>query len=137
MELASSVRLPERRRTQSKKDNSVQFIPFGKLKFLAAAFLFALALAGCSQTPETIGAMAKTSIQEVFRADPRFKDTGIEVIQVQLSVDGERQYKGLASVKHAGVMHQVPVKVLVDGLSIKWSTEPDAFSFIPPNRPPQ
>ena len=81
--------------------------------------------------------MAKTSIQDVLRVDPRFEGTGIEVVKVQLSVEGDKQYTGIASIKHKDVVHEVPVKVLVDGLKIKWSTEPEAFSFIPTNKPPQ
>ncbi|MFZ4535841.1 hypothetical protein [Propionivibrio sp.] len=110
---------------------------FGKLKFLASLLAIATALIGCSPTPQTVGEMAKKSIQDVLRVDPRFKDTGVEVVQVQLTEEGERQYKGIASIKHNGVMHDVPVNVVLDGLSIKWSTAPNAFSFIPPNRPPQ
>jgi hypothetical protein len=110
---------------------------FGKLKSFAGVLLCTLALAGCSPTPETVGQMAKTSIQDVLRVDPRFEGSGIEVTKVQLTLEGERQYKGIASIKHKGREHEVPVNVLVDGLSIKWSTAPDAFSFVPQHKPPQ
>jgi hypothetical protein len=121
----------------------VQFFEFsgfatsGKLKRQAAALVVALSLLGCSPTPETVGEMAKTSIQEVLRVDPRFKDTGIEVAAVKLTATGERMYKGTASIRHQGAVHEVPVDVLVDGLSIKWTTAPDAFSFVPQTAPPQ
>lgn len=108
-----------------------------KLKFLAAMLALSAALIGCNPTPETIGEMARTSIQDVLRVDPRFEGTGVEVVRVQLTPDGERQYKGMASVKHKDTLHEVPVSVLVDGLSIKWSTAPDAFSFLPPKQAPQ
>lgn len=110
---------------------------FGKLKFLAAALALALALTGCNPTPETVGDMARTSIQDVLRVDPRFEGTGIEVVKVQLTPEGDKRYKGIASIKHQGALHEVPVDVLVDGLSIKWSTAPDAFSFVPNKKPPQ
>ena len=99
--------------------------------------LATLALTACSPSPETIGEMARTSIQDVLRVDPRFEGTGIEVVKVQLSIEGERQFKGVASIKHKGVVHEVPVNVLVDGLTIKWTTAPEAFSFIPQIKPPQ
>jgi len=114
------------------KEDSVRF---GKLKFLASVLALALALTACTPSPETVGDLTRTSIQEVFRGDPRFKDTGIEVMQVKLSASGERQYQGVASVKYAGTTHEVPVKVLLDGMSIKWSTAPDAFSFVPDKAP--
>ncbi len=109
----------------------------GKLKFLAAMLLFVWALTGCTPTPETVGEMARTSIQDVLRVDPRFEGSGIEVVRVQLKEQGERKYKGVASIRHKGAVHEVPVDVLVDGLSIKWSTAPDAFSFMPQTKPPQ
>jgi PBP1b-binding outer membrane lipoprotein LpoB len=112
------------------------FMQFGKSKLLFSVLALALALIGCSPTPETVGEMARTSIQDVLKVDPRFKGTGVEVVRVQLAVDGDQQYKGIASIRHNGVVHEIPVNVLVDGLSIKWSTAPDAFSFIPQTRPP-
>lgn len=113
----------------------VAFKSFGQLKALAGVLLLALALSGCTPRPETVGEMARTSIEDVLRVDPRFKDTGVEVVRVQLTEEGERKYKGIASVKHEGVVHDVPVDVLVDGLSIKWSTAPDAFAFVPQKKP--
>jgi PBP1b-binding outer membrane lipoprotein LpoB len=112
------------------------FMQFGKLKLLVSVLALALALIGCSPTPETVGEMARTSIQDVLKVDPRFQGTGVEVVRVQLAVDGDKQYKGIASIRHKGVVHEIPVNVVVDGLSIKWSTAPDAFSFIPQTRPP-
>lgn len=109
---------------------------FGKFKFLVSVVALALALIGCSPTPETVGEMARTSIQDVLKVDPRFQGTVVEVVRVQLAVDGDKQYKGIASIRHKGVTHEIPVNVVVDGLSIKWSTAPDAFSFIPQTRPP-
>lgn len=109
----------------------------GKIKTLAGMLLIAAALIACSPTPETVGQMAKTSIQDVLRVDPRFEGSGIEVLGVQLALQSERQYKGIARIKHQGAMHEVPVDVQVDGLSIKWSTAPDAFSFVPVVKPPQ
>lgn len=109
----------------------------GRLKFLAASLLFAVLLGGCSPTPETVGEMAKTSIQDVLRVDPRFEGTGVEVVRVRLSEEGDKKYQGIASIRYHDVEHDVPVKVLVDGLSIKWNTDPDAFSFIPQNKPLQ
>lgn len=109
----------------------------GKLKNLAGMLLIAAALVACSPTPETVGQMAKTSIQDVLRVDPRFEGSAIEVVGVQLTLASERQYRGIASIKHQGVLHEVPVDVQVDGLSIKWSTAPDAFSFVPVVKPPQ
>lgn len=111
----------------------------GKMKVLVnviSVLALAVALIGCSPTPETVGEMARTSIQDVLKVDPRFKDTGVEVVRVQLALDGDKQYKGIASIRHNGVVHEIPVTVLVDGLSIKWSTAADAFSFIPQTRPP-
>lgn len=110
---------------------------FLKLKFLVAGLAVTLALIGCNPTPETIGNIAKTSIQEILRVDPRFEGTGIEVVKVQLRVDSGQQYTGIASIKYKEVVHDIPVTVLVDGLSIKWSTTPDAFSFVPQTKPPQ
>ena len=118
----------------------MQFAPaasFGKLKTLAGMRLVAATLAACTPRPETVGEMARTSIEDVLRVDPRFKDTGVAVVRVQLTEQGERKYKGIASVKHEGVVHEVPVDVLVDGLSIKWSTAPDAFAFVPQKKAAQ
>lgn len=117
-----------------------QFLPVlksGKLQFLTGMLLFALLLTACTPRPETVGEMARTSIEDVLRVDPRFEGSGIEVVRVQLTEEGEKRYKGLASIKHNGVVHEVPVNVLVDGLSIKWSTAPDAFSFLPQKKAPQ
>lgn len=110
-------------------------VTFGKLKLAAGGLALALALSACSPSPETVGELTKTSIQEVFRGDPRFAGTAIQVTQVRLSAAGEKQYEGMASVQFAGVTHEVPVKVVLDGLGIKWSTAPDAFAFVP-NTPP-
>jgi len=115
------------------KDN---FMQFGKFKLLLGGLALGLALIGCSPTPETVGEMARTSIQDVLRVDRRFQGTGVEVVRVQLVADGDKQYKGIASIRHNGVVHEIPVNVQVDGLSIQWSTAPDAFSFIPQTRPP-
>ncbi|MBL8414568.1 MAG: hypothetical protein JNM42_09045 [Propionivibrio sp.] len=109
---------------------------FGKFKLLLGGLALGLALIGCSPTPETVGEMARTSIQDVLRVDRRFQGTGVEVVRVQLVADGDKQYKGIASIRHNGVVHEIPVNVQVDGLSIQWSTAPDAFSFIPQTRPP-
>jgi hypothetical protein len=117
------------------KDHPVNF---RQIKLLAATLLCALALAACSPpAPDTVAAMAKTSMQDILRVDPRFEGSGVEVVKVQLTVDGERKYKGVASIKYKGTVHEVPVNVLVDGLSIKWDTAPDAFSFVPQTKPPQ
>jgi hypothetical protein len=115
----------------------VQHVVIGKIKVFASLVLCVAALTACSPTPETIGEMARTSIQDVLRVDPRFEGTGITVVGVKLTAEGERQYKGIASIKHNGVVHEVPVSVLVDGLSIKWDTAPDAFAFMPQIKPPK
>jgi hypothetical protein len=110
----------------------------GKLKPLAAALLLALALSACSPpAAETVAAMARTSMQDILRVDPRFEGSGVEVVKVQLTMEGDKKYKGVASIKHKDVVHEVPVNVLVDGLSIKWDTAPDAFAFLPQKTPPQ
>jgi hypothetical protein len=130
----SCVPLTEKQHATT-KDHPVKLC---RIKLLAATLLCALALAACSPpAPETVAAMAKTSMQDILRVDPRFEGSGVEVVNVQLAVDGERKYKGVASIKYKGVVHDVPVNVLVDGLSIKWDTAPDAFSFVPQIKPPQ
>jgi hypothetical protein len=108
----------------------------GKSTLLVGVLALVLTFSACSPTPETVGEMATTSIQDVLKVDPRFKGTGVEVVRVQLAADGDKQYKGIASIRHKGVVYEVPVKVQLDGLNIQWSTAPDAFSFIPPTRPP-
>jgi hypothetical protein len=109
---------------------------FGKLTLLVSVLALVWTFSGCSPTPETVGEMARTSIQDVLKVDPRFKGTGVEVVRVQLAEDGDKQYKGIASIRHNGVVYEVPVNVQLDGLNIQWSTAPDAFSFIPRTRPP-
>ncbi len=122
---------------REKKDDSVPRLPITKTTLLALLLSLSMVMSACSLAPETVGEMAKTSIQEVFRADPRFKDIAIEVVSVQASAAGERRYQGTASIRYAGKMHEVPVEILIDGLSIKWTTAPDAFSFVPQIKPPQ
>lgn len=102
---------------------------------LAAMALCALMLTACSPTPDSAGKLAKTSMQKVLQADPRFAGTGVEVVEVQLLADGEKQYKGIARVKYHDAVYDVPVQVLIDGLTISWNTTPGAFSFIPENKP--
>lgn len=115
----------------------MQFSHYSKLKSFTAILLCSVTLTACTPRPETVAQMAQASIEEVLHVDPRFAGSNVEVIKVQVTEDGERKYKGIASIKHNDVVHEVPVDVLIDGLSIKWSTAPDAFSFIQPNKPPQ
>ncbi len=104
--------------------------------WLAAALLtLACVLAGCYPGPEKLGELTRTSMQQRFRSDPQFKDSGAEVVRVQVTGGGDKRFEAVASVLHAGRTYEVPITILIDGINLEWLADPAAFSFLTAGKP--
>lgn len=90
----------------------------------------ALLLAGCFPSPEKIGELTKTSMQQRFRSDPRYSGTGIEVIAVRVVGSADKTHDAIATVTHAGKKHDIPIKIVVDGINLEWYAGSTAFDFL-------
>jgi|GEM_PF-1220984 len=90
----------------------------------------ALLLAGCVPSPEKIGELTKTSMQQRFRSDPRYSGTGIEVIAVRVVGSADKTHDAIATVSHAGKKHDIPIKIVVDGINLEWHAGSTAFDFL-------
>ena len=93
-----------------------------------AAFL--VVLLGCGPKPERVSEMVLASMQEKFRTDSQLSTLGIEVVRVQVVKEGDNRFQGIATVKHEGDSHQVPVQITAEGDNVIWRTDSGAFAFV-------
>lgn len=105
------------------------------LPLRAALLALVFVLAGCFPGPEKLGELTRTSMQQRFRSDPQFKDSGAEVLRVRVTGGGDKRFEAVASVLHAGKTHEVPITILIDGINLEWLADPAAFSFLAPGKP--
>ena len=79
---------------------------------------------------EQIEETVKTSMQQTFSTNSRFKKYNLKVERVQAFKKGDNSYKGLVSVIYKGTSHNVAVEITVDGNKILWEAAPGTFMFI-------
>lgn len=105
------------------------------LRWLASIIGTTLLLSSCYPPPDKLGELTKTSMQQRFRSDPQFKDSGIEVLRVQIGSGADKTFAALASVAYAGKTYDVPLTVILDGIHLEWFAPPGAFAFLSPSQP--
>lgn len=110
-------------------------MPPMKSRLAVVLLALACALSGCFPGPEKLGELTRTSMQQHFRRDPQFKDSGAEIVQVRVTGGGDKRFDAMASVRHAGKTHEVPITILLDGINLEWLADPAAFSFLVPSKP--
>ncbi|MCY1403659.1 hypothetical protein D9M71_188480 [compost metagenome] len=97
------------------------------------ALMFAIALAGCSPTPEQIGEQTKASMQQKFDTDQDFKKYRLTVISVKAISLDKNTYKGVAEINRDDKqIVSVPINITADGKNLVWEAKPGAFSFLLP-----
>ena len=95
-----------------------------------ASMMIVAMISGCGMSTEDIGETVKSSMQETLSADSNFKEHNLKVDSVQVFKKGDNTYKGIASIKYKGSLHDVTVEILVDGDNLMWEAAPGAFMFI-------
>ena len=105
-------------------------MPLKTSLFRASLMTLAFMLAACFPGPEKVGELTRTSMQQRFRTDPEFKDSGAEVVRVQVTGGGDKRFAAIASVLHAGRTHEVALTIVLDGINLEWFADPAAFAFL-------
>ncbi|MCM8610789.1 hypothetical protein [Accumulibacter sp.] len=95
-----------------------------------AVIAVCLLLAACTPGPEKAGELTRVSMQEYFRYDPQFKGQGIEVLEVRVTGGQDKQLEGVATIRHAGKSHEVPVIIVLDGVNLAWFAQPGGLAFL-------
>ncbi len=60
----------------------------------------------------------------------RFKGQGIEVLEVRVTGGQEKQLEGVATIRHAGKSHEVPVIIVLDAVNLAWFAQPGGLAFL-------
>ncbi|EXI70639.1 MAG TPA: hypothetical protein PK440_16840 [Candidatus Accumulibacter phosphatis] len=89
-----------------------------------------LLLAACVPGPEKAGELTRVSMQEYFRYDPQFRGQGIEVLAVRVTGGHDKQLEGVATIRHAGQSHEVPVIIVLDRVNLAWFAQPGGLAFL-------
>ena len=100
-----------------------------------AVIALCLLLAACVPGPEKAGELTRVSMQEYFRYDPQFKGQGIEVLEVRVTGGQDKQLEGVATIRHAGKSHEVPVIIVLDAVNLAWFAQPGGLAFLASPRP--
>lgn len=101
-----------------------------RLALALALALVSLLLVACGPSPEKVGEMVKTSMQQTFSTDKQFSQFGLTVESVQAIKESDNRYQGMATIRHDGTTHNVPVQITAQGDNVIWKTEPGAFMFV-------
>ncbi|HMW18694.1 MAG TPA: hypothetical protein PKN13_13360 [Accumulibacter sp.] len=98
---------------------------------LRPLFLLLLALlGGCFPSPEKIGELTRTSIEQRLRNDPQYRDSEFRVLAVRVTSPGNKVHDAVATVSHAGQSRDIPIKIVVDGINLEWFAGNGAFDFL-------
>ena len=100
-----------------------------------ALIALCLLLAACTPGPEKAGELTRVSMQEYFRYDPQFRGQGIEVLAVRVTGGQDKQLEGVATIRHAGKSHEVPVIIVLDAVNLAWFAQPGGLAFLASPRP--
>ena len=100
-----------------------------------ALIALCLLLAACTPGPEKAGELTRVSMQEYFRYDPQFRGQGIEVLAVRVTGGQDRELEGVATIRHAGKSHEVPVIIVLDAVNLAWFAQPGGLAFLASPRP--
>ncbi len=95
-----------------------------------AVIALCMLLAACVPGPEKAGELTRVSMQEYFRYNPQFKGQGIEVLEVRVTGGQEKQLEGVATIRHAGKSHEVPVIIVLDAVNLAWFAQPGGLAFL-------
>jgi hypothetical protein len=95
-----------------------------------AVIALCLLLAACVPGPQKAGELTRVSMQEYFRYDPQFKGQGIEVLEVRVTGGQDKQLEGVATIRHAGKTHEVPVIIVLDAVNLAWFAQPGGLAFL-------
>ncbi|MEF8728162.1 MAG: hypothetical protein V5B34_08110 [Accumulibacter sp.] len=100
-----------------------------------AVIAVCLLLAACVPGPDKAAELTRVSMQEYFRYDPQFRGQGVEVLAVRITGGQERQLAAVATIRHAGKSHEVPVIIVLDGVNLAWFAQPGGLAFLASPRP--
>ncbi|MBL8398873.1 MAG: hypothetical protein JNL84_12145 [Candidatus Accumulibacter sp.] len=92
--------------------------------------LLILLLGGCFPSPEKIGELTRTSIEQRLRNDSQYRDSEFRVLAVRVVGPGDKVYDALATISHAGQNRDIPIKIVVDGINLEWYAGSGAFDFL-------
>jgi hypothetical protein len=100
-----------------------------------AMIAICLLLAACVPGPDKAAELTRVSMQEHFRYDPQFRGQGVEVLAVRITGGQDKQLEGVATIRHAGKSHEVPVTIVLDGVNLAWFAQPGGLAFLASRRP--
>ncbi|HPP47074.1 MAG TPA: hypothetical protein PLF25_06180 [Accumulibacter sp.] len=106
-----------------------------KLPRLRFCLLLALLLAGCFPSPEKVGELTRTSIEQRLRSDDKYRHSGAQVLAVRVTGQTGKAYDAVATISHAGKNRDIPLKIVVDGVNLEWFSGDGAFDFLVPVLP--
>ncbi len=101
-----------------------------KLPPLRFCLLLALLLAGCFPSPEKVGELTRTSIEQRLRSDDKYRQSGAQVLAVRVTGQTGKAYDAVATISHAGKNRDIPLKIVVDGVNLEWFSGDGAFDFL-------
>jgi zinc-ribbon domain len=79
---------------------------------------------------EELGDAVKLMIQQKFDSDPAFSKFGLKVERVLAIKEGENRYQGIATIRHDGEAHEVPVEIISGPDRTMWKIDPGAMLFV-------
>lgn len=102
---------------------------------IVLCLLLALLLAGCFPSPEKVGELTRTSIEQRLRSDDKYRHSGAKVLAVRVIGQSGKVYDAVATISHAGKNRDIPLKIVVDGVNLEWFAGDGVLDFLLPASP--
>lgn len=102
-----------------------------KLILLLLVLTVMMFLSGCGVAQRKIMKTVKASLQKNLSSDPQYIEYNLKVTDFKVEKTDKGTYQGLAKIDYKGELHEVPVKIEIDGSNITWDIDPGSFAFLP------
>lgn len=89
-----------------------------------------LILTACAPSNDSIAESVQVSMQEKFNTDAIFRTMNLTVERVNVVNTSGNNYKGIATLRYKGGLHDVNVEVIADGQSVIWEVPAEEWLFV-------